>query len=265
VTPIAYSLGVSSPLRFDKRAKAAQQVLNGGNVFGRDFLQGAVDGVFGEETGRACIRAKYWLGYADKELAPTYGPALDGFLNGLEQPSAAMVVRARKREAAAKLKPLREKALTEARKHIGVKESPAGSNNVLFGRWYGLVGGTPPRGQPWCAAFVTYCYVLGAKSKAFVKGSRYAYVPYIVADARAGRNGLQVTREPKPGDVVTFDWDGGVADHVGLFQHWLPGAEGSEFLTIEGNTSTSDNSNGGEVMERHRTIAQVEAFVRVGR
>jgi hypothetical protein len=259
MSPIAYTLGVSSPLVFDKRAKAAQQVLNGGNSYGRDFLQSAVDGIFGEATGRACIRAKFWLGYATKNMTPTYGPNLDGFLQGAMQPTGEMVARATAREKAAAQTPRRVKALAEAKKHIGVKESPQGSYKQRFCAWYGF------NGVPWCAEFVSYCYGVGAKSKAFVKGSRYAYVPYIVADARAGRNGLQVTRDPKPGDVVTYNWDGGVADHVGLFKDWLSGAEGSEFHAIEGNTSVGNDSNGGEVMLRVRRIAQVETFVRVGR
>jgi hypothetical protein len=250
------TLGVSSPLVVDPRTREAQQVLDGGNVFGRDFLRGAVDGVFGEETGRACIRAKFWLGYAAKELRPTYGPSLDSFLHGLEQPSAEMLKRTVAREKAAALTPKREKALAEAREHIGLKESPGGSNHQMFGVWYGVDE------QPWCAMFVTYCYVVGAKSKAFVKGSRYAYVPYVVADARAGRNGLQVTREPKPGDLVCFDWQGdGVHDHVGLFRAGNPGA----FETIEGNTAIGNDSNGGEVMERHRDSSARPVFVRVGR
>jgi hypothetical protein len=253
VTPLEYTLSVTSPLTQGKRAKAAQRVLSGGNVYGKDFLRSAVDGVFGEETGRACIRAKYWLGYATKELKATYGPSLDSFLHGLEQPSSEMVKRTAAREKKAAQTPLREKALAEAKRHLGVKESPAGSNVVLFSRWYGLTG-------PWCAMFTTYSYV-NAGSKAFVKGSRYAYVPYIVADARAGRNGLQVIREPKPGDVVCYDWDGGVADHVGLFEK----GTAASFTAIEGNTSLGNDSNGGEVMRRSRQGSQVEAFVRVGR
>jgi hypothetical protein len=249
------TLGVSSPPATGREVKKAQQVLNGGNVFGRDFLLGSVDGIFGEETGRACIRAKFWLGYPTQDLKPTYGEHLNGFLKGLEQPSAEMIKRTAARQKKAKQKPLGEKALTEARKHLGVKESPAGSNKVLFSDWYGIRG-------PWCAMFVSYCYVK-AGSKAFAKGKNYAYCPYIVNDARAGRNSLSVTRSPKPGDIVLYDWDGGVADHVGLFEKWK--VEGSSFYAIEGNTSVSDNSNGGQVMQRQRDVRQVECFVRVGR
>lgn len=256
---IDYSLGVASPLHDDPRVRRAQGVLNGGNVLGIDFHRGAVDGQFGEETGRSCIRAKSYFGYANADLKPTYGPHLDAFLHGLAQPDAEMVKRAAARQKKAGQTPMREKALHEFLKHVGLKEHPSGSNMQRFGAWYGM------NGVAWCAISVTYCYIVGAKSKAFVKGGRYAYVPYIVADARAGRNGLQPTKDPRPGDVVCFDWDGGVADHVGLFKSWLPGAEGSEFHTVEGNTGIGNDSNGGEVMERIRKISQVECFVRVGR
>jgi len=250
---IAYTLSVVSPIVFDKRAKRAQKILAGGNVFGTDFLRGTVDGEFGEETGRACRRAKYSLGYPTAELKPTYGPVLDDFLQGARLPDSAMLKRQAARERKAAQTPLRAKALAEAKRHLGVKESPAGSNKVRFSDWYGIRG-------PWCAMFVTWCHVQ-AKSKAFVKGSRYAYVPYIVADARSGRNGLSVTRDPKPGDVVCYDWDGGVADHVGIFE----AGTASSFTAIEGNTSLGNDSNGGEVMRRSRKGSQVEAFVRVGR
>ena len=55
---------------------------------------------------------------------------------------------------------------------------------------------------------VTRAYV-EAGSKGFVRGVRWAYVPYIVADAAAGVNGLARTFSPRPGDLVCFDWNGG--------------------------------------------------------
>ena len=250
---IDHTLSVTSPYTAGAMVSHAQKVLNGNNVFNRDFLQGAVDGVFGEETGRACIRAKYWLGYPTAALDPTYGEKVDGYLHGLEQPTRDMMVRRELREKAVADTPLAVKALRQAQAQIGVKEKPAGSNKVLFSDWYGIRG-------PWCAMFVTWCYDRSG-SKAFTRGSRYAYVPYIVNDARAGRNGLSVTRAPLPGDVVCYDWDGGVADHTGLFE------KGSRdmFHAIEGNTSVGNDSNGGEVMRRSRQGSQVECFVRVGR
>lgn len=152
---------------------------------------------------------------------------------------------------------VREKALHRAVSQIGVKESPAGSNVVKFSEWYGMIG-------PWCAMFVTWCYETNEEgdSPSFVKGSRYAYVPYIVADARAGKNGLMTTDDPIPGDLVCYDWDAdGEYDHIGMFERWLGGGD---FQDIEGNTSTSDQSNGGQVMRRTRSRGgQGTVFVRV--
>jgi hypothetical protein len=109
---------------------------------------------------------------------------------------------------------------------------------------------------------VTRAYV-EAGSKSFKKGRRYAYVPYIVNDAHHGINNLAVTKTPQPGDLVCFDWEGnGVADHVGLFARWV---DGNNFESVEGNTSTSNNSNGGEVMRRNRSRSMVRAFVHVGK
>ena len=121
-------------------------------------------------------------------------------------------------------------------------------------------------GQPWCAMFVTWAYELaadelGLDSPSFVRGSRYAYVPYVVGDARAGRYGLSTTDDPIPGDLVCFDWElNGEHDHIGLFERWTSGT--STFESIEGNTSTSSNSNGGQVMRRSRGRSGV-VFVRV--
>lgn len=151
---------------------------------------------------------------------------------------------------------VREAALSEAIKHIGVKESPAGSNQCMFTSWYGFVG-------PWCAMFATYCYENGKKggSPSFEKGSYYAYVPYILGDARNGRRGLSITTSPIPGDLVCYDWGrDGTWDHIGIFE------KGTSFswTAIEGNTSSSNNSNGGEVQRRNRAAGDANTiFVRV--
>jgi hypothetical protein len=60
-----------------------------------------------------------------------------------------------------------------------------------------------------------------------------------------------------------YDWQNdGEYDHVGIVET-SPDASGN-FVAIEGNTSMSDNSNGGEVMRRERNIyAQGTVFVQV--
>lgn len=155
---------------------------------------------------------------------------------------------------------VRGAALTRAISQLGTKESPPESNNVKYGQWYGQ------NYQPWCAMFVTWCYEYGADdlgldSPSFVQGSRYAYCPYVVDDARNRRHGLSTTDDPIPGDLVVYDWSyDTVYDHIGIFERWT----GGTFDAIEGNTSLNNNSNGGEVMRRNRSRSgQGTVFVRV--
>lgn len=148
---------------------------------------------------------------------------------------------------------LRARALKRAAGEVGYVEGSG--NRTKYGQWYGMDG------QPWCAMFVTWAFELEGDSPAFVKGQRYAYVPYVVADARAARYGLSTTDDPIPGDLACFDWQlDGEHDHIGLFERWTSGR--STFAAIEGNTSPADNSNGGQVMRRDRGRSGV-TFVRV--
>ena len=156
---------------------------------------------------------------------------------------------------------VRQAALQRATSQIGNKENPAGSNLQPYGKWYGMDG------VPWCAIFTSWCYELGAgdigkDSPSFVKGSYYSFVPYVVTDSYNGRNGLMVTDDPQPGDLccLDFDWNQEF-DHIGLFEYWI---DGQGFSTVEGNTSTSSDSNGGQVMRRTRNrSAQGTVFVAV--
>ena len=150
---------------------------------------------------------------------------------------------------------LRTKALNKAISQLGVKESPPNSNQTKYTQWYGMVG-------PWCAMFCTWAFETSGDSPAFVQGQRWAYVPYIVSDARNNRNGLSVTNSPIAGDLVCYDWYGdGTYDHVGIFEKWTTGRQ---FTAIEGNTSTSSDSDGGEVMRRTRDAATTSiVFARV--
>ena len=149
-------------------------------------------------------------------------------------------------------------ALAEALRHVGVRESPAGSNRTMFGRWFGV------NGVPWCAIFVSYCFDVGAGvvlcrgwHGAGVGKRGVAYVPTLAAWLRAtGR----AVRTPEPGDLVVFDWDGGVPDHVGIVIR--PLADGG-LETVEGNTGTASDSDGGEVMRRRRRVEQVALLGRV--
>jgi len=146
-------------------------------------------------------------------------------------------------------------ALQKAITQIGVKETPTNSNRQKYGEWYRM------NAVPWCAIFATWCFETTGDSSSFVRGSRYAYVPYIVSDALMGRNGLTLTNNPISGDLVCYDWDGGVADHVGIFERGTP----LSFTAIEGNTGPKNWSNGGGVLRQSRSVSQARKiwFARV--
>jgi hypothetical protein len=245
------TLAVTSPMIQGKLVKHAQQLLHS-NQYQQDYLQGDIDGAFGPLTARACIRAKYWLGYPRKNQRPVYGNQLDGYLTGKTKlpPELAAARKGRLADRAA-TKPLRERALHQAERDIGMKESPPNSNRCSFTRRWGMIG-------PWCAMAVSLWYI-DAGSKAFRERTDWAYVPYLLSAAIDGRRGIALTTADrvKPGDIVTFDWDGGgLADHVGLFAGWVDRGRGV-FHTIEGNTAIGNNSNGGQVMRRDRSLSQV--------
>jgi Peptidase family M23 len=60
--------------------KIAQRHLAGQNRWGVDWDPGPIDGSFGRETGRACQRAKWYLGYLKADCTPIYGPRLNSYL-----------------------------------------------------------------------------------------------------------------------------------------------------------------------------------------
>jgi hypothetical protein len=242
-------LSLTSPPMKGEDVKEAQRLLRKYGTW-----TGKIDGVYGEMTARATAQAKFKLGYRQANIDRTFGKELKFFLNGVKPQTPLMKQRAKKRMAKP---PLRTPALVEAKKYVGVKESPPNSNRVKFSLWYGMIG-------PWCAMYVTWCYTI-AGSKHFNKNAaRWAYCPYMLNDARAQRNGLTVVpkEQAQPGDIVLFSWkQNGVADHVGLLTTKV--SRHGDFKSIEGNTSPSSNSDGGEVMIRSRNTKHVIAFVRV--
>jgi hypothetical protein len=249
--PVPRTLHITSPYMRGADVKRLQQAL-----VRQKYLTDAPDGVYGPLTAQAVYRAKYWLGYFKPDQAAA--ALLLSYLEQRRAPTAEMRTRSAQRARAKAATPIRAKALSWLSQHIGDKERPANSNRVSWAsEWYGIIG-------PWCAMAVTRAYV-EAGSKAFQKGRRYAYVPYIVNDAHHGANGLALTKNPQPGDLVCFDWEhNSVADHVGLFTRWVDSGR-TQFESVEGNTAVGNDSNGGEVMRRNRSRSLVQAFVHVGR
>ena len=99
------------------------------------------------------------------------------------------------------------------------------------------------QGQPWCAAFVTWCFVQAfgqEKAKLLLKHYPYVYCPTMASLFTLHSN-------PKTGDIVIFK-RGGEFVHTGI----VTGVNGDYFETIEGNTSGGSAiiANGGGVCKK---------------
>lgn len=199
--------------------KVAQQLLKKAG-----YLPGAIDGEFGPATAQASSQAQYWLGYANPQQS--FGPVLEQLLSGQAQPNDAAKQRIAERKKAQGA--LGARALKEMEKFVGLVEQGGPNHVPEINGWWG--GGD----DAWCARTVTKAYVL-AGSKAFSRGNKYQSVGMIVHDARGSANKLNVTLDPKPGDLVCYDWDGSNFatgdNHVGMFESGTP----ARFTTIEGN------------------------------
>jgi Putative peptidoglycan binding domain/CHAP domain len=82
-----------------------------------------------------------------------------------------------------------------------------------------------------------------------------AYCPYI---EKYYRQQSRWQDKPQVGAIVLFDWDGdGTSDHIGFVERVI---NPSEVITIEGNTSATNNSNGGQVQRRSRFSYQIRGY-----
>ena len=144
----------------------------------------------------------------------------------------------------------REAVLAIAAWQIGVVETPAGSNRVKYGEAFGM------NGQPWCMMFVWWVF-REAGFNLYKTGS---------CTTLAGRYraaGQWVTSGYKPGDIVMFDFSGKKrkTQHVGIVERV---EQNGNLITIEGNTGTGNDANGGAVMRRCRSPKSVTGACRPG-
>lgn len=141
-----------------------------------------------------------------------------------------------------------QKVIDIAFAEVGTKESPANSNETKYGQWFGLDG------VAWCGIFCSWVY-----AQAGVQLPKIGYLKGFAGCETAVayfRKNEEVTEKPQVGDLVFFDWNGDDRhDHVGIFNGWK--TKGSVFYSIEGNTSLTNQSNGGQVMSRERSVKNV--------
>nr|DAM94896.1 MAG TPA: hypothetical protein [Caudoviricetes sp.] len=120
------------------------------------------------------------------------------------------------------------------------KTANAGSNN--YTKYWRDVKPSY-QGQPWCAGFVSWCFMKAfgrEKAKELLKHWPYVYCP-TMADL------FTLNSNPKVGDIVIF-YRSGVFAHTGI----VIKVSGDRFWTVEGNTSGGSTiiANGGGVCQK---------------
>lgn len=128
-----------------------------------------------------------------------------------------------------------------AAREIGYMEKPV--NLTKYGEWYGM------NGTAWCAIFTAWCAdKVGINVRKIAPG--WAYTPS--GYAGLGAHGMLLTnkRNAQAGDIVYYDFPDTVyrIQHTGIVES----ADAGGLTAIEGNTSTANQSNGGQVMRRRR-------------
>ena len=150
--------------------------------------------------------------------------------------------------------PTSKELIDTAMKEIGVSEWPPNSNKVKYNTWY---YGREVSGKeyPWCMVFCQYVF-----EKVGVKVPIRTASCTTMRTAARKNNCFVNNRHLEPGDLVLFNFKNPgatVATHCGIVRS----INGIKMKVIEGNTSLSNDTNGGSVMLRNRTIYQsVGAF-----
>jgi hypothetical protein len=147
--------------------------------------------------------------------------------------------------------------LATAEDEVGTPEGSARADS--YGAAVGLSQST--RTYAWCAVFVSWV-VEGSDASGF----RSASVGDWVAAADADDYGLSVTEDPRPGDLVAFDWDGdgdyaSPDRHIGVVAS-VPDDDGT-FTTVEGNTILPSGGQGVAERERSTDAGYSTLFIRI--
>jgi len=139
--------------------------------------------------------------------------------------------------------------LALAASQIGTKEEPLGSKNVKYNTaYYGGKVNNPK--LHWCVAFINWLFAqLGASSEFY--GGRATSKEGGTASCTtlySYHYGQRVT-DYQAGDIIFFNFNGQKSTaHVGICESW----DGKNITTIDGNTSSTSQANGGTVARRVR-------------
>lgn len=136
--------------------------------------------------------------------------------------------------------------LKKATSEIGTTEAPKNSNKVKYNTaYYGrAVSGTD---YLWCCVFVWWVFKEAGCSDLFYGGKKTASCRTLLSFHKQA--GQAVKGDYQPGDIIFFNFAGkSTPAHVGICESF----DGKTITTIDGNTGTDNEANGGAVMRRKR-------------
>jgi hypothetical protein len=232
------------------------------------WRQVAVDGQFGPRTLHACAFLGWVLGFSGRRLDVTSGsrPRLgERTQRVLRDPrKRTPAERARERLRRRKVRALRRAhsdgpgaaiAYIKEMAAEGIHEVGSTNTGKQVDDWEAYFG---LHAQPWCGCFAGYAAKAVGGSQAT---TWFPYGPSIIADARAGRNGIREIRfeDAEPGDVLVL-WGG---EHIATA---MASPTGDSIATGEGNTSPNDGdsqADGGCVALKTRSRTDVSCVARV--
>ena len=180
---------------------------------------------------------------------------------------------------------LPQKLVSKALEFEGINRQNSPARIAQFLNLFGIAMRNPAgKFEAFCAAGISYCAIAAYASD--VRGAidpkelttnyrslaadvdNYYFYPTVSCqdmwNIAKGRHSWVASNPkapdpPKPGWVVLFDWDNkGRPNHCGLVMR----ADGNKVYTIEFNTSSSDNRNGGAVATRERDYTHIVGFIR---
>lgn len=131
---------------------------------------------------------------------------------------------------------------------IGVEEvgNNAGKRVEEYQRSAGI-----PKGSPWCAAFVTWCY-----QQAGIKAVRSGYVPDWFRKNVIYVTGGNNNQKPRTGDVGSIYFANLKRDaHILFIDIWTE--NGAFTTTVEGNTNDNGSREGKYTMKKRRLKRQI--------
>lgn len=148
-----------------------------------------------------------------------------------------------------------------AKKQIGITELPPGSNTVKYNTdYYGREVSGP--NYKWCMVFIWWCLKEAGFANEFGKKTASC------TQFRDWHRDKIVTDHFKYGDIILFNFSRKAntidprtttCEHCGFYFT----STGTTITTIDGNTSTSSEDNGGAVMKRTRMREKVVCGIRL--